>query len=174
MSPALTVEIEEADVAVVRPAGFMDASTARLVEEEVTRLVRQGANRLLFDGAELSYLSSDGLGGILQHVWELRRRGGDLKLARLHGKAETIVRLLGLDQVLDVFDTLEEALDAFARPLPGTLARPQLFLATPGGRTFHLPSCRYVLGRKPADLTRYEDRTAALTAGRRPCRVCQP
>jgi anti-sigma B factor antagonist len=171
---ALEIEVLSGPVTVIRPIGYMDSATVPEMEEVFADTVRSGARKIVFDGSRLDYLSSDGLGGILQYIPLLRSGGGDLKLACLHGKAALIVEILGLDRILQVFDSVEKAEEAFEYPLPVEISGAPYYLSTKKGRAVHRPGCRFVSARNRSAVVIFYSLDAAARAGKVFCRICRP
>lgn len=172
--PNLTVEIEPGQITVVRPVGTLDADTALSMEEAVARILDHYVTRLVIDGEGLEYLSSDGLRGFLPFVALCRARGGDLKMARFHGKASTIVELLGLDQIVQAFETVEAAVAAFREPVPSSFTAETVFLATTNGKNVHRPGCRFIRAKSVFQLRYFLEMEAAEAAGLSACSFCRP
>lgn len=170
----LTVEIHRGPVTTVAPVGDMDADTASAVATALSELIDAGVRRIVVDGTRLDYLSSDGLGCIIQHVQFLRETEGDLKLACFHGKAAIIVELLGLDKIIQVFSSLADAIAAFALPLPSETEALPRFAATKKGKSVHRLTCRFIKGKDTGRLRQFRSLEKAKEAGLARCRICWP
>ncbi len=71
--------------------------------------------RIVLDLAAVQNLDSGGLGTLLGLVASARRNGGDLKLCNLSRKAEEVLRLTKLAEVVQAFPDRQAALDSFPR-----------------------------------------------------------
>ena len=174
--PGLSVHVRQdhEKVVIVEPEGALDADTASDLHATLMQLWQDGAARIVIDGKRLDYMNSDGLGSILEFVPRLRKRGGDLKLACFSGKAHTIIELLGLDQVLQVFASLDEAIAAFDRPLPDAFSPTLALAASARGKKVHALGCRFLRSGQQGALRFFSTVTDAQRAGLSPCRVCEP
>ena len=174
--PSLTVHArwDHGKIVIVEPEGALDADTASIMQAALVRLSQDGASRIVIYGKRLDYMNSDGLGSILGLVLLLRKRGGDLKLACFRGKAHTIIEMLGLDQILQVFSSLEEAITAFDLPLPDAFAPSLALAASARGGKVHALGCRFLLSGQHGALRFFSTLTDAQRAGLSPCRVCEP
>ena len=69
---------------------------------------------MIIDLQELDFVSSLGLGMIVRTHSRMKKRGGNVKLARIEGAVEEIFRVVGFDQFLRIYPTVEEARASFA------------------------------------------------------------
>ncbi|MEV4704475.1 STAS domain-containing protein [Actinoplanes sp. NPDC049316] len=65
--------------------------------------------QMVLDLADVSFLDSSGLGVLLVWFKELQGAGGKLCVARMQEPVAYVLRLSAVDQVLDVYDTVEAA-----------------------------------------------------------------
>lgn len=81
----------------------------------VRDLIRQGCRQIVLDCSDLQWINSNGIGEIIGSCHSLRREGGCLKICNLNDRSRRVFDVCGLDRVLDIRGTREEALAAFAR-----------------------------------------------------------
>ena len=103
-------------VRVIYIRGHVDAHTAPRLEDAIGAIAGEGAHQVVLDLADLTYISSAGLGVLTGTLGSFRERGGDLKLARTPDKVYRVLDLLGFTRLLALFDSTEEAIGAFAVP----------------------------------------------------------
>lgn len=109
----LSIAVRQAGgVAVVLPAGFINAHTVRDFEETLERLVQGGQYRILINCRDLSYISSAGLGAIMGLIETVREHGGDILLSNLQDNVFAIFDTLGFTQLYRVFQEESQALAA--------------------------------------------------------------
>jgi anti-anti-sigma factor len=101
------------DVRVLAIQGHVDAHTAPLMEDGIASLLEEGISRVVLDLADLTYISSAGLGVLTGTLGTFRERGGDLKLARTPEKVFRVLDLLGFTRLMTLYDSPEEAIGAF-------------------------------------------------------------
>lgn len=82
--------------------------------EELKRLVlaalEDGGRRFVIDFARTAYIDSSGLGVLIGLSKEVRRVGGELRLASLNEDLQNLFELTRLDTFFRISDSLEEAL----------------------------------------------------------------
>jgi anti-sigma B factor antagonist len=109
----LRVETENRDDHVlVTAAGEIDAATADSVANAVSAVLSDGAKRVLLDFTEVTFIDSTGLGVLVKS--HRAAEAAEATFAVVHPTPQTrkLIRVLGLDQLLNVYDTHEEALRA--------------------------------------------------------------
>ncbi len=106
---------EENDITYVELDGFVDRHTIDSLEEALEGLVGGGRNHLVLSCAGMTYICSAGLGIFIAQLPRLRKRGGDMKFCCLQNQARTLLNVLGLNTMFEVYETPEEAASAFER-----------------------------------------------------------
>ncbi len=114
---------ERADVTVVRLGGEFDFHDVHSAEGTIGAFIDEGVHHLVFDLAGLKFISSGGLGYIIQTAKRLRRLGGELVLARPPASFGWIAQTLGIDRVVKIFEGEREAVEYF-RPDSSSLDGP--------------------------------------------------
>lgn len=104
-------------VRVLRLKGFLDAHTAPAFESALHARIAAGINQIVVDGAELTYISSAGLGVFMSFIEEVRESGGDIRIGGLISKVRQVFDILGFDEIFKIFDTAEDAVASFAGDL---------------------------------------------------------
>jgi anti-sigma B factor antagonist len=111
----LSLSVRQAgEVAVLLPAGFINAHTVREFEEALEALVQDGHYTILINCKDLSYISSAGLGAIMGLIEAVRDHSGDILLSNLQDNVFTIFDTLGFTQLYRVFGDESQALAAAA------------------------------------------------------------
>ena len=100
-------------VQVLNLTGQLDAHTFSSLQKELEGVGAAGEPRVVLNCQDLEYVSSAGLGVLKKMSREFRGREGDIRLASLPPKIHNVVNLLGFNQVIQVFETLDEAVDSF-------------------------------------------------------------
>ena len=100
-------------VTVLQLKGQLDAHTFPSLQRELEELVAAEDAQVVLDCADLDYISSAGLGVLKKMTREFRGLDGDLRLAALTPKINSVVTLLGFDQVLRVFPDSDQAVESY-------------------------------------------------------------
>ncbi|MGE0563510.1 MAG: STAS domain-containing protein [Pseudolabrys sp.] len=97
------------NVSILRPQGRLDSATSPALEAEIARTIADGADRLLLDLGELSYISSAGLRIVLQAAKQMKSRGGRFALCALNAPIREIFDISGFSGFLDISPSQDEA-----------------------------------------------------------------
>lgn len=107
----LRVDIEDHDgTALVTTVGEIDAATADTVAEAVSKALADGYKRVIVDFAQVTFIDSTGLGVLVKS--HRAAEAADAVFGVVHPTPQTrkLIRVLGLDQLLNIYDTEEQAL----------------------------------------------------------------
>ncbi len=100
---------DDGGIAVLYLKGFLDAHTAPILENALEKCVNEQKFRIIVSFAELTYISSAGLGVFMGFIEEIRQHEGDIKLSSMSEKIFRVFDLLGFPALYDITDTDEEA-----------------------------------------------------------------
>ncbi|MBN2068408.1 MAG: STAS domain-containing protein [Opitutales bacterium] len=92
--------------------GRIDVTGSPQLENEVTRRIDAGKNRLVFDCSGVDYISSSGLRVFLFTQKVLTRSSGKLHVCCMKSEIRDIFEMTGLLGLFSVFETREEALNS--------------------------------------------------------------
>lgn len=101
------------DVSVLAIKGFLDAHTAPEFEFAIQELLKNKRYKMVVDFQELNYISSAGLGVFMGFIEEVRKNGGDIKLAQMNEKVFKIFDLLGFPNLYEIYKSRDEAIQKF-------------------------------------------------------------
>ena len=93
--------------------GDVDASSSILLDEAIGKAVEEGQQYLLIDCLNLSYISSAGLGVFMSYIEEIKEKNIRMVLFGLSDKVKNVFKVLGLDQLLNIKDTKDQAIKQF-------------------------------------------------------------
>lgn len=102
------------DIAVIGITGSVDGLTAETLLSTLQGHVDEGNTRLVVDLHGVEYTSSAGLRALLATVKEARRRGGDLRLARINPNVRKVLELSGFVTILKCFADVDAAVGSYA------------------------------------------------------------
>jgi anti-anti-sigma factor len=80
---------------------------------KVSELVEAGDRLLVIDLSEVGYLDSASIGCLMDIYRLATERGGQLKLAGLQERVETMVSLTGLHNLVELFRDEKSAIESF-------------------------------------------------------------
>ncbi len=89
----------------VVPVGDIDANSSVDLDQKVGELIEEGENNIHVSCVEVPYISSAGLGVFISKLDEIP---GDLVLSGMHENVKEAFVLLGLHQMVQIFDDKEE------------------------------------------------------------------
>jgi len=108
-----TEAIPGKDVVLLRVSGYLDAHTFEDLEEAISGLFSSRHYRVVVDLSEVAYISSAGAGVFIGALSEAQENGGDIVLFNPTNNVREVFDLLGLSQVFEIVDTLEQATATF-------------------------------------------------------------
>lgn len=99
----------EGEVSILEVAGEIDASSSIFLDEEVSKALTHSP-KIAVDLTSLEYISSAGLGVFMSYISELESKKMTMVLFGMKQKVFQVFQILGLDQLLSIVETREEAL----------------------------------------------------------------
>ena len=103
----------DGDILVIEADGELDAETAETFTRKVEQIVAGGAKQLVVDCTLLDAVSSAGVSAIMFLNRRMQQCGGDVKLAGVKGLVRDVLKVMRLDRVLAIYDTVADARRAF-------------------------------------------------------------
>lgn len=91
-------------------AGRMDAENAGAFESQCESCISEGFTSLVIDLGGLTYVSSMGLGAIVNVAKQLRDKGGEVRICCLTGLVRQLFEITRLNHVFPPHDSVESAL----------------------------------------------------------------
>ena len=119
MGSTLDINVtEERGVKILRLNGPIDANTQKNLESKAEEVINGGADKLVFDMTEVSFLGSAGL-RVLNVIAgkftgdNLTAKFAHIKLLNPSDESRRILKTLGFDDYIGVYDSLDQAIDSF-------------------------------------------------------------
>jgi anti-anti-sigma factor len=75
----------------------------------VQDLTKRTPGRVVFDLSGLDYADSAGIGTFVACLTAIKKAGGEMRMAGVHGRIRKLFQLTGIDQLMAVFPTVAEA-----------------------------------------------------------------
>jgi len=89
--------------------GEVDASSSIELDDAIRGVIEGGPQNLVVDCTNLDYISSAGLGVFMSYIEEFRKHEANLVIFGLNAKVRNVFEILGLDQLLTIRETEDEA-----------------------------------------------------------------
>jgi anti-sigma B factor antagonist len=106
---------EELDVVVLEPKGkIMGGPDATMLHDRLHELIKQNKKKVVIDLSKVEWMNSTGLGILISGLTTLRNNGGELKLARVTEKIQSLLTITKLITVFENYDSVEEAVKSFS------------------------------------------------------------
>lgn len=112
----LRIDTRDADgVAVLELSGdLVFGPTSHSLAQHIKQLVASNQNRVLVNLDGVTFIDSCGVGELIAGFTSVRKSGGVLKVSGANDRVGEVLRIVRVPVIMDVFDTEEEALAAFA------------------------------------------------------------
>jgi anti-sigma B factor antagonist len=98
------------ELALVSLSGELDLYTADSVRAHIAEADAVGADTVVVDLSEISFIDSTALGVLVQETKRLEGRGHSLVLVTNHPRTLRVFEVTGLDRVVRMYATLQDAL----------------------------------------------------------------
>jgi anti-sigma B factor antagonist len=112
---SLSDEAVDADTQLLRARGELDLYAAPELKRRLASAIDAGKTRIVVDLTDASFMDSTALGVLLGALKRLRVRDGTLAVASEQPTILRILEVTGMNQVLDLHKTADDALTAVER-----------------------------------------------------------
>jgi anti-sigma B factor antagonist len=109
---ALNIRWAHAHIAVAELRGLITVATVPQVRKMLLKLSKKDPATLVIDMTEACHLDCSGVATLVELLRALTQRGKKLRLAGLNQQLVQVIRLTQLDQIFEIYATVEEALIA--------------------------------------------------------------
>ncbi len=107
-------ERESGDVVILELSGkIMGGPDASLLNEKLHELIEAGKIKIVADLEKVDWMNSSGLGILIGGLTTMRNSGGDLKLANITDRIQSLLMITKLLTVFETFETVDKAVDSF-------------------------------------------------------------
>lgn len=102
------------DIVVLQLSGkIMGGPDASLLNDKLHELIEVGKTKVVVDLGSVEWMNSSGLGILIGGLTTMRNSGGDLKLANITDRIQSLLMITKLLTVFETFETIEEAAGSF-------------------------------------------------------------
>lgn len=95
--------------AILRASGEIDLDTSAFLKEQLQELINAHENVVVLDLSDVTFIDSSGLGALIVAYRAAQERGIDLKVSSPRPQVLKVMQISGLDQVLDICESAQEA-----------------------------------------------------------------
>ena len=93
---------------------IMGGPDATTFQDTLKEHIARDRKRFIIDLHKVDWMNSSGLGIMISGLTTIRNAGGELKLARVSDKIESLLMITKLITVFETYETLEDALMSFS------------------------------------------------------------
>ncbi len=109
------VENEVGDVKIIKVIGELDALVSPKFKEKLSKAVETGSKKIIIDFENLIHINSLAMGILRSQLKVLEKKGGEIKIVQLNDHIKEIFEMIGLDEIIDIYETEEDAIEAFKK-----------------------------------------------------------
>lgn len=104
---------EQNGIVVLEPKGkIMGGPDASLLHDKLHEVMEAGKKKVVIDLSQVEWMNSTGLGILISTYTTLRNNDGELKLANVTDKIQSLLTITKLVTVFDTYDSVSEAVKA--------------------------------------------------------------
>ncbi|OGC79384.1 MAG: anti-anti-sigma factor [candidate division Zixibacteria bacterium RBG_16_40_9] len=101
-------------VIILEPKGkIMGGPDSTLLHDQFHDLVQQNKKKIIVDLSKVEWMNSTGLGILISGLTTLKNNQGELKLANVTDKIQSLLAITKLVTVFESFDSVDEAVASF-------------------------------------------------------------
>ena len=91
----------------------MGGDDTKEFNETLHKLIDEGKKNVIVDLAEVKFMNSSGLGMMIGGLTTMKKAGGNMKLARITEKIESLLIITKLITIFEFYDNVEAAVKSF-------------------------------------------------------------
>ncbi len=95
-------------VKILQPSGILDSVKTNELRRDVSEVLADGANVILLDFQEVTFMNSSGLGTLVAILKNVRSEGGKLYICSLSDQVKIIFSLTKMDKIFKVFASRDD------------------------------------------------------------------
>jgi anti-sigma B factor antagonist len=108
-------ETVDDEVAIVSVTGYLDFDAAPALKHGLVDCIEAGTGHLVVDLTETGFIDSTAIGVLVGALKRLEESGGSLVVVCTNENVKSIFELVGLDEVINLHRSRDDAVSAFAR-----------------------------------------------------------
>ncbi len=87
---------------------------ASLLNDKLHQLIESRKTNVVADLEKVNWMNSSGLGILIGGLTTMRNAGGDLKLANITDRIQSLLMITKLLTVFETFDSIDKAIESFS------------------------------------------------------------
>lgn len=95
-------------VQIIEPKGILDGTKASDFRDNIDRSIENGAQIILVDLANVTFMDSSGLGTLVLALKKVRNAGIKMFLCSINEQVKMLFELTSMDRVFEIFNNREE------------------------------------------------------------------
>lgn len=95
-------------IKVVEPSGILDSPKANQFRQEISSIVDNGADIVLVDLKNVTFMDSSGLGALVLALKTVRAAGGKLFICSINEQVKMLFELTSMDRVFEIYANRDE------------------------------------------------------------------
>ena len=99
--------IHQNSSAIIRPVGSLDINTSEALRKSVIEAFEKGAEALLIDCRDVTFLDSSGLSAMVMALKKARELNVQLSLCSIDEQAMLLFQLTGMNKVFNILENSE-------------------------------------------------------------------
>jgi anti-sigma B factor antagonist len=111
----ITTQTVDDEVAIVAVTGYVDFDAAPALKASLVGCIKAGSSHVVVDLAEAGFIDSTAIGVLVGALKRLQESGGSLVVVCANENVQSIFELVGLDEVISLHRSRDDAVSAFAR-----------------------------------------------------------
>ncbi len=117
------VEVTDTGIHLVRLKRIFDATSVNEFEKVLAYLLSRQQYRIVVDLTQVEFVASAGWGAFTAEFRNVRKAGGDIRLAGMNPDVQDVFFLLELDSFINAYEAVDEAIASFEAEMPATAAQ---------------------------------------------------
>ena len=93
---------------------IMGGPDATLLNDKLHELIEANNTKVVADLAKVNWMNSSGLGILIGALTTMRNSGGDLKLANITDRIQSLLMITKLLTVFESHETIDQAIESFS------------------------------------------------------------
>jgi anti-anti-sigma factor len=94
-------------IKVIQPLGMLDGMTSSVFRQEIETVIAQGADIVLIDLKETTFIDSSGLGALASALKTVRSAGKQLFFSSPNEQVKIVFELTCMDRAFEIFEDRE-------------------------------------------------------------------